>query len=157
MLDLLDLYTHHRTSTVIGTDFPLEAFLAIRIPLNREADEKHLPRFFSSSSSSKPTNGFSSSPSPSSTGGAVPGVPGSKGHKPKGPKIKDRDEAAAPAQQQPSNPLTPISANGEKPALSDRGRDGTVRFMLDPTRAEAEKRAVSTYFRDEMEEVVVSE
>jgi CTD kinase subunit beta len=153
MLDLLDLYTHHRTSTVIGTDFPLEAFLAIRIPLNREADEKHLPRFFSSSSSSKPTNGFSSSPSPSSTGG----LPGSKAHKPKGPKNKDRDEAAALAQHQPSNPLTPISANGEKPALSDRGRDGTVRFMLDPTRAEAEKRTVSTYFRDEMEEIVVSE
>jgi CTD kinase subunit beta len=53
------------------------------------------------------------------------------------------------------NPLTPISAIGEKPKPG--GRDGTVRFMLDPERAENEKAIVSEYFKTEMEEYEVEE
>jgi CTD kinase subunit beta len=62
--------------------------------------------------------------------------------------------AAAASNLPPPNPLTPISANGEKPGLGDRARDGTVRFMLDIERAEAEKKVVSSYFKDDIEEVV---
>lgn len=64
--------------------------------------------------------------------------------------------SAAPAT--PVNPLTPASAIGERPAPNDnRGRDGTVRFMLDAAQAEAEKKIVSAYFKDEVEEYIVED
>lgn len=47
------------------------------------------------------------------------------------------------------HPLTPVSANGEKPKF---GSQGTVRFMLDQERADAEKKCVSQYFRKGVEE-----
>lgn len=52
--------------------------------------------------------------------------------------------------ENPSKDFTsPISANGaSKPGL----KDGTVRFMLDPQRAKAEKEAVQEYFKVEEEE-----
>lgn len=53
------------------------------------------------------------------------------------------------------NPLTPISATGERPKPG--GRDGTVRFMLDPERAQDEKAIVSEYFKNEMEEYEIEE
>src|SRR5882757_9977047 len=37
LLDLLELYTHHRTSTVVGPELPVDTFLEVRIPLNLEA------------------------------------------------------------------------------------------------------------------------
>lgn len=55
------------------------------------------------------------------------------------------------------HPLTPVSANGDRPNPGERGRDGAVRFMLDPECADSEKGQVSEYFRVEMEEYVVDE
>lgn len=121
MLDLLELYTHHRSSTSVGPDFPLDAFLAIRITLNQEADTKKLARFTmwkknrASANGSKAMNGS-----------------------------KDKDIL-------PHNPMTPSSAV-DKGKVSERGRDGTVRFMLNPERAQTEKSMVSEYFKVEIEE-----
>jgi CTD kinase subunit beta len=132
LLDLLDLYTHNRANTAVGTEFPLEAFLTIRIPLNQEADSKNLPRF---------THWKDLKSSVSN---------GSKHNKQSTPnKGKEKDVDIRPA-----NPLTPVSATDEKPLIHERGRDGTVRFMLDPERAEDEKKVVSGYFKDEVEEYV---
>lgn len=148
LLDLLDLYTNHRANTAVGPEFPLEAFLTIRIPLNQEAESKNLPRYTfwkeKEKDTTKESDLFSN---------------GSKHHhhKNRTPKGKEKDGADRDKEPRPANPLTPISANGEKPSLNERGRDGTVRFMLDPDRAEAEKRVVSEYFREEVEEYVVDE
>ncbi|KAL1997099.1 hypothetical protein VTN49DRAFT_7964 [Thermomyces lanuginosus] len=133
LLDLLDLYIHHRNNTVCGPQFPLEAFLAIRIPLNQEAEARNLPRY-----TGKP-------PHPAAANGVNP--PHNASNNP---------NSAAPAT--PVNPLTPASAIGERPAPNDnRGRDGTVRFMLDAAQAEAEKKIVSAYFKDEVEEYIVED
>ncbi|KAL1967313.1 hypothetical protein VTN77DRAFT_3359 [Rasamsonia byssochlamydoides] len=145
LLDLLDLYTNHRANTALGPEFPLEAFLTIRIPLNQEADSKKLPRFTfwkDKDTSTEISNGSKQH---------------QHSHKNLPPKGKDKDKEKDGDTTRPANPLTPISANGEKPSLNERGRDGTVRFMLDPERAEAEKKVVAEYFREEVEEYVVDE
>jgi CTD kinase subunit beta len=144
---LLDLYINDRSSTVVGPDFPVEAFLAIRIPLNKEAEDNKLPRFtdWRNSKHANLDQKQANMPNGKQHGG-------NKQQHPHGPnKGKAKDAAAADFPL--ANPLTPISANGERLGSSDRARDGTVRFMLDPERADAEKRAVSSYFKDEMHEV----
>ncbi|KAJ9364422.1 hypothetical protein DTO280E4_1668 [Paecilomyces variotii] len=123
LLDLLELYTHHRGSTSVGPSFPVDKFLTIRIPLNQEVDAKKLPRY---------TNWRNGE-----TNGSRDG--------------KDPAAKNVPTQ----NPLTPISATGERPKPG--GRDGTVRFMLDPERAQDEKAIVSEYFKNEMEEYEIEE
>ncbi|KAJ5653180.1 hypothetical protein N7490_000183 [Penicillium lividum] len=45
LFDLLELYTHHRSSTSVGPDFPADRFLNVRIPLNQEAGENSIRRF----------------------------------------------------------------------------------------------------------------
>lgn len=145
LLDLVDLYINDRANTVVGPDFPVEAFLAIRIPLNKELEDKQLPRFTNWKTSNKNANPNQKQ---------QPSMPNGKQHgKQQHPHKGKAKDAAAAADLPLANPLTPISANGERLGPSDRGRDGTVRFMLDPERAEAEKRAVSSYFKDEMHEV----
>lgn len=142
-MDLLELYTHHRSSTVLGPRFPLEAFLTIRIPLNREAEDKHLPRF---------TNWQEDTTLPPKVNGTKPGKHAIHKERP-----QDREKNAA-KDMPPANPLTPISATGEKSlAGGDRAREGTVRFMLDPERAQSEKTVVSEFFKVEMEEYEVEE
>jgi CTD kinase subunit beta len=141
-LDLLELYTHHRSNTVLGPRFPLEAFLTIRIPLNREAEDNQLPRF---------TNwqrDTTASPKPN-------GAKAAKHANHKG-KLENREKNGL--KDTPANPLTPTSATGEKMLTGgDRGREGTVRFMLDPERAKSEKTIVSEFFRVEMEEFEVDD
>ncbi|KAI9826017.1 MAG: hypothetical protein M1819_007472, partial [Sarea resinae] len=44
ILDLLDLYTHHRAATIVGQDHALESFIAIRITFNQESASLNLPR-----------------------------------------------------------------------------------------------------------------
>lgn len=45
LFDLLELYTHHRSQTTVGSEFPADRFLTVRIPLNQEASEQHIPRY----------------------------------------------------------------------------------------------------------------
>ena len=126
LLDLLELYTHHRSSTSVGPDFPPDTFLAIRITLNQEADSKKLPRFTIWKKNRSSTNGSKA-------------VNGSK------------DKNALPP-----NPMTPTpAAEAKGKSGGERGRDGTVRFMLNPERAQSEKSTVSEYFKVEIEEYEV--
>lgn len=45
LFDLLELYTHHRAQTTVGPEFLADRFLTVRIPLNQEAGEQHIPRY----------------------------------------------------------------------------------------------------------------
>lgn len=132
LFDLLELYTHHRSSTVVGPRFPADRFLTVRIPLNQEASERSIPRYASAKDrldqlkdSSRVTNGFGSRPP---------------------------DES-----QRPQHPLKPVAANGDRYGVDARGRNAAVRFMIDPSIADSEKRQVAEYFKVEMEEYEVDE
>ena len=129
MLDLLELYTHSRTATSVGADFPTDEFLTIRIPLNQEADQKKLPRF-AHWKKGRPSDGPGARP-----------ANGSKDHK----------EVA------PANPIAPVSVTGERRKKGEHSHDTTIRFMLNPEQANAEKAVVSEYFKVEMEEYEVDE
>ncbi|OCK82358.1 C-type cyclin [Lepidopterella palustris CBS 459.81] len=127
LLDLLDLYTHHRPSTTIGNQNPLETFIGMRIKLNQEATAGNLPRYteWSNAPRTSPinTNGF---------------------------KVRN---GIAPTS--PVTPITPgITSPGQGPAsaIGIRGQNGTVRFMLDAARARAEKKTVDAYYTVEEEE-----
>lgn len=133
IFDILELYTHQRSSTKVGPRFPADRFLTVRIPLNKEAEAQNIPRHTNWVDRRKETktNGFK--------GGKDPLMPNKDGT---GPGI---------------HPLTPVSANGERPNPGERGRDGPVRFMLDPECAESERSQVAEYFKVEMEEYEVEE
>lgn len=131
LFDILELYTHQRSSTVVGPQFPADRFLTVRIPLNKEAEAQNIARHTNWVDRRKDTkaNGF-----------------------------KTGIDALLPTKDAPVvHPLTPVAASGERPKPGERGRDGAVRFMLDPECAEAEKMQVSPYFRVEMEEYEVEE
>lgn len=51
--------------------------------------------------------------------------------------------------------MGPTSAAGARGRAGERGRDGTVRFMLDAERARDEKNLVAEYFKVEEEEYEV--
>lgn len=127
MLDLLELYTHNRSLTSIGPDFPLDLFLNIRIPLNQEADSKKFPRFTYWESKKSSTNSVKTS------NGAK-----YNGDGPKAGRL--------------ANPLTPMAAHESRSKAGERGREGTIRFMLYPEQAKAERETVAAYFKVEMEE-----
>lgn len=124
MSDVLDLYTHHRLATLIGPEYPLDKFIAVRIELNREATESRIPRY---------TEWHDSPPDdkPATNGQATNGTSNS------------------------SATISPQSP-GTRSTVGERGREGTVRFMLDPTRARDEKTQVKEYFEPpkEVEEYV---
>ena len=135
---MLELYTHNRTSTLIGRDFPEDRFLQIRISLNQEAKEKNLPRYL--------------------TCWDVLGIP-----KPDDVCDKQPINPSDARGKQPDNvplplhPLTPVAANGDRRGESDSGRDAPLRFILDPALAAEEKKQVSEYFKEETEEYEVEE
>ena len=125
MNDLLELYTHHRNATIVGPDYPLEVFIQVRINLNQEASQQSLPRY----TNWPEAETASPSENPSPINGATNGI------------------IATPKSISPQSPAR-AGAPGEK------GRDGTVRFMLDPGRAKSEKSVVKKYFAPEEKEWV---
>ena len=134
LLDLLDLYTHHRASTIVGQDHALETFISIRIDLNQEASANKYPRYFQSHKKKSTTNGTK----------VANGIVDSKAKKPVTPITSPREE--------PLRDITSPTANGgSKPGL----KEGTVRFMLNPQRARDEKNAVAEFFKVEEEEYEV--
>lgn len=128
LFDLLELYTHQRSSTTIGPQFPADRFLTVRIPLNKEAEAQRIPRH---------TNWVERKREAKINGFKTEGLP------------KEKEGVV--------HPLTPVAAHGERPRHGERGRDGAVRFMLEPECAESEKGQVSEYFRVEMEEFEVED
>jgi CTD kinase subunit beta len=140
LLDLLDLYTHYKSSTVVGQDHSLEHFISIRITLNQEASTNQYPRYTQGPrkqfpNGSKATNGTTKSKS-----------------------SKDSRSLSSPLDD-PSKDLKVPPSTGPINGLTSHGKhgvkDGTVRFMLDPERARDEKLAVAEFFKVEEEEYEV--
>jgi CTD kinase subunit beta len=133
LLDLLDLYTHHRSSTAVGPFYTLETFIDIRIRLNQEASAANIPRYALYASEA--------------VSGALPPTNG----------VKPRNGIA------PTSPLTPatpgtVSPGNTQPltsAIGIRGQNGTVRFMLDAARARDERNEVDKFHKVEEEEYEV--
>ena len=134
LLDLLDLYTHHRASTIVGQDHALETFISIRIALNQEASANKYPRHFQSHKKKYITNGAK----------AANGIVDSKAKNPITPITSPRDESLR-------DTTSPTANGGPKPGL----KEGTVRFILNPQRARDEKNAVAEFFKVEEEEYEV--
>ncbi|KAI9783815.1 MAG: RNA polymerase II C-terminal domain kinase beta subunit [Geoglossum umbratile] len=132
VMDLLDLYTHHRATTIVGQNYSLDTFIAIRITLNQEASAGNYHRYTEWVGEKKlNSNGTKASP-------ATP----------------DRDSASENREggnrrHRLSPPMRPTSATEARGRPSERRRDGTVRFMLDPERARRENVAVADYFKSE--------
>ncbi|KAJ5792267.1 uncharacterized protein N7503_008245 [Penicillium pulvis] len=127
LFDLLELYTHHRSSTSVGPLFPADQFLTVRIPLNQEAGEISICRFAFWVDRPRDSRNLS----------------GGGGN-------------SAESPQRPLHPLTPVAANGER-HRADKGREAAVRFMLDSAEADKEKRQVEEYFKLETEEYEVEQ
>lgn len=136
LLDLLDLYTHHRSSTSIGPLYPLETFINIRITLNTEASRLSLPRF---------TPYASETPSTSTSPATPAAVNG----------LKTRNGIDTTSPNTPGSPGTLSPGQPAASAIGVRGQNGTVRFMLDAGRARDEAKAVDRYHRAEEEEYEV--
>ncbi|KAK7539337.1 cyclin [Phyllosticta citribraziliensis] len=151
MLDLLDLYTHHRVNSLIGPNYLLDTYINVRIVLNQEASAKHLPRFTPTPSpaSPKPANdtaadkndGVSKSAKANATNGANKNASSTNGANTPSSIADNRAES-----------VPPVPASGAGAGIGQRGLGGTVRFMLDPGRARDEQRTVGSYFKDEEEE-----
>ncbi|KAL9000394.1 MAG: hypothetical protein Q9169_000911 [Polycauliona sp. 2 TL-2023] len=141
LLDLVDLYTHHRSSTIVGQDHALEEFISIRIALNQEASAEKLARFTQSNREKAMTNGSAT------TNGVKEKVD------PKG--LTSPRSIASPKDIKSPQPIGLTSVTGTpvqgKPGL----KEGTVRFMLDPERARDEKQTVADFFKMDEEEYEV--
>jgi CTD kinase subunit beta len=133
LLDLLDLYTHHRTSTSVGPIYTLEAFINIRIGLNQEASAANIPRYALYASDAAPD-------ATTATNGAKP---------------RNGIDPTSPIT--PATPVTSSPGNAQAPtsAIGIRGQNGTVRFMLDAARARHEHEEVDKFHRIEEEEYEV--
>lgn len=133
LLDLLELYTHYRTSTTIGPEFNLDTFLEVRIPLNDELNAKNLPRFTEYIASEK----IDRRAEIGSYAATVNGVPAAIA----------AVNGANKTDTSPTSPgTTPGSRqNGVRQKAGERGRDGTVRFMLNPDREQQERAVVAEY------------
>jgi len=133
LLDLLDLYTHHRGSTLVGPLYTLEHFINIRIGLNHEASAAKLPRY-----------ALYASESATATERTTNGTKTRNGFDPASPLTPATPGAVSPGFIQPP-----------KSAISVRGQDGTVRFMLDAVRARDERAETDKYLKPEEEEFEV--
>ncbi|KAI5269018.1 cyclin [Aureobasidium subglaciale] len=133
LLDLLDIYTHHRHATIVGPNFTIDNYVAIRIVLNKEATASNLARYTHwyerpDGASNGATNNGSKHQAVSSA------VPGSD-------------------QNSNSPAMNTTSMAGAQSRVGERGKEGTVRFMLSAERARGEKEIVAKYFApDEYEE-----
>ncbi|KAF1850530.1 cyclin-like protein [Cucurbitaria berberidis CBS 394.84] len=133
LLDLLDLYTHHRGLTSVGPAYTLEHFINIRIVLNQEASAASIPRYAlydseSTSESQASSNGVKPRYNIDPTSPLTPATPGT---------------------------VSPMTDQPPKSAIGQRGQDGTVRFMLDIARARDEHAEVERYHKIEEEEYEV--
>ncbi|KAK3628583.1 RNA polymerase II C-terminal domain kinase beta subunit [Elasticomyces elasticus] len=130
LLDLLDLYTHHTTNTILGTKYSLDDFLRIRLALNKECNDQNILRFtvapervinnIQQGATLRVANGHPTPVSPPQPGTLTADV------------------------QQSANGMLPY------PPMPEGG--GTLRFMLNPQLAAEEKTEVQKYYTEEWEE-----
>ena len=139
MLDLLDLYTHHRNASINGSLFPIEKYISVRIALNQEAKENGWPRFMDCSDRFNDSWSVSGAPSPSEPS----------------PSDKGTGRGAKPSPNSPQKPSSRSKAEVPlSPAPSSHAAEKatTFRFMLDADRASDEQRVVEEFFADSDEE-----
>jgi hypothetical protein len=146
LLDLLELYTHYRTNTTVGPEFAVDTFLNVRIKLNEEVEFKHLPRFTEWKEPKK------AKPVANGTGRL------SNGSRPSPKDVSPREvvtpvQPPTPTSTAPSATSAPANGTPRAGRIGERGRDGTVRFMLNPDREQEEKNVVAEYSRPADEEV----
>lgn len=135
LLDLVELYTHHTKSTLVGSQHDVNVFIQLRIALNKESQEKGLARY---THWSEKSNGIKlKTPK-------TPITPAS----PSAPILPNGRDLVSPDAQ------SPTTGPGRKGAGA-RGSDGTIRFMLDGERAKQENISVSEYHKVEYEEYEV--
>ncbi|MCJ1288325.1 RNA polymerase II C-terminal domain kinase beta subunit [Xylographa opegraphella] len=138
LLDLLDLYTHHRTLTTVGQEYPIETYIAIRITLNQEASANDYPRYTNSVMKRSLTN-------------ATKVANGTKDTRSAKSPLSPQDTPLSDGKS--SVTLSPEAAAGAR--VRAGLKEGTVRFMLDLERAREEKKIVAEYFKVEEEEYEV--
>ncbi|KAK5112263.1 hypothetical protein LTR62_004424 [Meristemomyces frigidus] len=127
-LDLLDLYTHHTASTILGTKYSLDDFLQIRLALNKESNTDSIARFTSAPERISATDTTTLSVANGHPTPVSPPQPGTQ-------------------TQQQSQQVTNAP---QMPGLPEGG--GTLRFMLDPRFAADEKAEVAKFYTQEWEE-----
>jgi len=150
LLDLLELYTNYRNQTEIGPQFTIDAFLSARIPLNEELSARGLPRFTEWRRTPQSHNGLGQNGMANGTT-TVNGTHNRINNKNTSPK----DTLASPSTNSSggvSASTAPTSVPGGRAAnnairqrLGERGRDGTVRFMLNPDREMEERAVIAEY------------
>ncbi|KAI6801895.1 hypothetical protein KC363_g8236 [Hortaea werneckii] len=127
LLDLLDLYTHHTTSTILGTKYSLDDLLRIRLALNKECSDNAIPRY--------QTVPESAAAHPSVNGATLQVA---NGHPtPVSPPDPDAQVIGQPI----VTGVPPVPEGG-----------GTLRFVLNPKLAAEEKAEVQKFFTEEWEE-----
>ncbi|OTA37366.1 hypothetical protein BTJ68_03114 [Hortaea werneckii EXF-2000] len=127
LLDLLDLYTHHTTSTILGTKYSLDDLLRIRLALNKECSDNAIPRY--------QTVPESAAAHPSVNGATLQVA---NGHPtPVSPPDPDAQLIGQPI----VTGVPPVPEGG-----------GTLRFVLNPKLAAEEKGEVQKFFTEEWEE-----
>ena len=138
VVDLLDLYTHFQKSSIVGTQYPLDTFIQLRIKLNQEMDAAGISRYSEMLEPAK--NGIKSNVKTPKT----PITPAS----PAETRINNRD-VNSPAT------LSPRSSSSGRRGITMRGQDSTIRFMQDAAKVKQEREIVSEYFKMEEEEYEV--
>ena len=136
LLDLLDLYTNYQKHTTVGAEFPLEAFLEIQIPLNEEMNTKKQPRYTEYLNPDR----LHSRADPAgyaiaTTNGVTPKPQGLNG-------LHNGRFKTSPTS--PATPITP-GTPGLRQKAGERGKEGTVRFMLNPDQERDEKKTIKLY------------
>ncbi|KIX05315.1 uncharacterized protein Z518_06187 [Rhinocladiella mackenziei CBS 650.93] len=152
LLDLLELYTHHRTSTAIGPNFPVDRFLEVRIPLNLESEEKDIPRYTAWNATSKDNDGMG--PFGNGVNGAA--ANGSHSHSRGSSKNVSPKDVTSPSTNSSSGVASGTTAATSliggvatgRQRVGERGREGTVRFILNPDRERKEKNIVDLFRGD---------
>ncbi|KIW93504.1 uncharacterized protein Z519_06109 [Cladophialophora bantiana CBS 173.52] len=158
LLDLLELYTHHRNLTATGTSFPVDTFLEVRIPLNLESEEKEIPRYTawvetsgSAADHAKGSHYGQNVNGTSAMNGSKSGS-SSKNVSPRDVTSPRRGSASTNAASGGGTGVASWSGSGSgsvagiKQRVGERGREGTVRFILNPDR-EREENAIVELFR----------
>lgn len=131
LLDVLELYTLHRPQTIVAPLFNQDIFLDIRIPLNEELGRRRMSRYTEFVDVSQLKKADPTGYAAASTNGVVPTAT------PNGP-------ANGRVKVSPTSPATP-GTPGMRQRAGERGKEGTIRFMLNPDREREEKEIVASY------------
>ncbi|ETI20216.1 hypothetical protein G647_08250 [Cladophialophora carrionii CBS 160.54] len=166
LLDLLELYTHHRNQSVVGPELPVDRFLEVRIPLNQESADKKIPRF----TAWVDTDGEDEASAAAAANG-INGINGSKKHlnvnvnasvsprdvtsPRRGSANTNTNSSVGAGGASLSGPsgttgdrdtrVAPSAVIGVRQRVGERGREGTVRFILNPDRERDEKAIVDLF------------